>query len=127
MVREVIMTNVGAINEEKLWADCKAASAQFAGISTRPRVSGIVLVFEAGTPDSEVEKVEMVVRAHDSTQKTPEQQMMEAIKSVAQSTVGVALTDLSAAQVKSLLAVLLWRVGGVNPDGTVRPLGQWVR
>lgn len=127
MAREVFMTAVGTINTERLHADCKEASVRFAGISTRPKLDGLILVFEDGTPDAEVDKVRAVVTAHDPSLKTDEQQMLENVKMVAQSAVGVGLTDLTAAQVKSLLAVLLWRAGGIAPDGTVKPLVQWVR
>lgn len=127
MAREVIMTSVGAINRDKLWADCKAASVLFAGISTRPKVDGLILVFESGTPDADVEKVQAVVRAHDSTLKTPEQQVLENLRNVAQSAGGVPLADLTTAQRNALMAALLWKAGGIAPDGTIRPLAEWMR
>ena len=127
MAREVIMTNLGAINKDKLYADCKAASGLFAGISTRPKVDGLILVFETGTPDAEVEKVQAVVRAHDSTLKTPEQQVLSNIRTVALTAEGVALADLTTAQRNALMATLLWKAGGIAPDGTIRPLAEWVR
>lgn len=43
----------------------------------------------------------------------------------AQTAVGVNITALTAAQVRALLAVLMAKAGALNPDGTVRPLGQW--
>lgn len=49
------------------------------------------------------------------------------IKNTAQSAAGVALADLTQAQIKSLLAILLWQAGGVDKDGLVRPLGEWVK
>jgi hypothetical protein len=51
-----------------------------------------------------------------------------AVLQTAQSTVGVRLADLTQAQIKSLIAVLLYRAGGVDPATlAVRPLGEWVR
>lgn len=52
---------------------------------------------------------------------------LAAIKAAANSAADVALTDLTAGQVKALMAVLLWRAGGVTPDGKVRPLSEWVK
>lgn len=39
---------------------------------------------------------------------------------------GLHVTELSAAQVRALVVALLWKAGGLNPDGTVRPLDQWL-
>lgn len=49
------------------------------------------------------------------------------VVSLAQSAAGVLLTDLTAAQTRALLAVLLWKAGAIKPDGTVRPLGEWAK
>lgn len=48
------------------------------------------------------------------------------VRTVAQSAVGVLITDLTAAQVRSLLAVLLWKGGALDKDGRIRPLADWV-
>jgi hypothetical protein len=47
------------------------------------------------------------------------------VVNVAQSAVGVVITNLTAAQVRALLAVLLWKNGALTDAGAVRPLGQW--
>jgi len=47
------------------------------------------------------------------------------VVSVAQSAVGVVITSLTAAQVRALLAVLLWKNGALDTDGKVRPLAEW--
>lgn len=48
------------------------------------------------------------------------------VRTVAQSAVGVLITDLTAAQVRALLAVLLWKAGALDKDGKVRALNDWV-
>lgn len=62
---------------------------------------------------------------------TQGEQDNEAIRTLvvqaAQNAVGVNLTALTAGQQRALLAILLWKAGAVNPDGTVRPLAQWAR
>lgn len=45
----------------------------------------------------------------------------------AQTAVGVAYGSLTAAQVRALMAVMLWQSGALAADGTVRPLAAWVR
>lgn len=81
--------------------------------------------------DVEIAAIRIYIVNFDIATKTPEQQSkatnLAAIKTAAQSAVGLQLTDLTAGQVKALLAALLWRAGAVNPDGTVRPLGEWLK
>ena len=44
-----------------------------------------------------------------------------------QSAVGKAYDALTAEQVRALFAKMLWEAGALNNDGTVKPLGEWVR
>jgi len=48
-------------------------------------------------------------------------------QALAQSAVGVNIQNLTAAQVRALLACLLWQAGAIMKDGIVRPLGEWLR
>jgi hypothetical protein len=48
------------------------------------------------------------------------------IVALAQSAVGVSLSALTPAQVRSLMALLLWKAGGVSSAGVVRPLSEWL-
>ena len=66
-----------------------------------------------------------IVAAHDAAQQSAGQQLLSSIKATAQSAEGVALNDLTQAQIKALVAVLLWRVGAVANDATVRALNEW--
>jgi len=62
------------------------------------------------------------------SEQTTANTQLDAIKTTAQSAVGVALVDLTAAQQKALLAALLFKAGGVDlSDATVKPLNQWVK
>ncbi len=47
------------------------------------------------------------------------------VRTVAQSAVGIVITNLTAAQVRALLAVLLWKGGALDKDGKIRPLTDW--
>lgn len=49
------------------------------------------------------------------------------IITTAQSAVGVSITALTAVQVRSLFAIVLHQQGAINPDGTIKPLNQWVK
>ena len=53
--------------------------------------------------------------------------LRETIKTTAQSAVGVTLDNLTQAQIKSLVAILLLQAGAVADDLTIRPLGQWIK
>lgn len=79
--------------------------------------------------------VNAVVAAHDpaaiDAAKQANEQAVTAARALvvqtAQTAVGVAYGSLTAAQVRALLAVLLWREGALAADGTVKPLSSWVR
>ncbi len=45
----------------------------------------------------------------------------------AQSAVGVNIVDLTAAQIKALVACLLYDAGALNASGVVQPLAGWLR
>ncbi len=49
------------------------------------------------------------------------------VVTTAQSAVGVVITNLTAAQVRALVAILLWKNGALTPAGAVRPLNEWVQ
>jgi hypothetical protein len=66
--------------------------------------------------------------AYDTAQAQADadaQALRTQVIAVAQSAVGVVITSLTAVQVRSLLAVLLWKAGALTPTGAVKPLGQW--
>lgn len=71
--------------------------------------------------------IDAVVAAHDPQLLTQAEQLREAIKTIAQSAVGETLDNLTQAQLKALVAILLWKAGAVESNLTIRPLGQWVR
>ena len=51
-----------------------------------------------------------------------------AILTTAQSAVGIKLVDLTAAQIKALMACMLYAAGGVDlKTMTVKPLSEWVK
>lgn len=49
------------------------------------------------------------------------------VRTVAQSAVGTAFDQLTAAQLRALVGVLLWESGALDKNGVVRPLADWVR
>lgn len=69
-----------------------------------------------------------VIDAHvgPDDQASARSAMKSAVLTAAQSAVGVTLPNLTTAQVRALLAVLLWESGAVDGTGKVRPLAQWV-
>jgi len=70
--------------------------------------------------------IEQVLAAHNPVGLTRWQIARNQIVQTAQSAVGVRLVDLTQAQIKSLIAILLYKAGGVNTTNlTVRPLNEW--
>jgi len=51
--------------------------------------------------------------------------LRQRIRTVAQSAIGVAADQLTATQLRSLVAVLLWKVGALDADGKIRPFAEW--
>jgi hypothetical protein len=49
------------------------------------------------------------------------------IRTLAQSAVGISLGSLTTAQVRALMAILLYKVGGVTDDGKVKALNKWAK
>ena len=50
--------------------------------------------------------------------------LRDAVKTLAQSTAGVALNDLTALQIKVLVAILLWQAGAIDADLKIKPLAE---
>lgn len=48
------------------------------------------------------------------------------VLSVANTAVGIQLDALTPAQVRALMACLLWKAGGLTAAGAVKPLDQWL-
>lgn len=58
---------------------------------------------------------------------TDAQQARQALIAIAQGAVGVAVADWTAAQVRAIVGIIAWQLGGVDKDTKLRPLAQWVR
>lgn len=53
--------------------------------------------------------------------------LRQRVRTVAQSAVGVQFDQLTAVQLRALVAILLWREGALDNTGAVRPLVDWVK
>ena len=63
----------------------------------------------------------------DSTKTAQQNAVFQNIKTTAQSAVGVSYGSLTAAQVRALLAILLWKEGAFTRTGTVDTLSKWAK
>lgn len=82
-----------------------------------------------GDPPTE-EEIDAAIAAYDAAETQRAQEaatLRQQVVTVAGSAVGVVLTDLTAPQVKALLAVLLHKAGALDKDGKVRVLSEWVK
>ena len=53
--------------------------------------------------------------------------LRQRVVNVAQSAAGVSVDQLTAPQVRSLVALLLWKAGALDNEEKVKPIGEWVR
>ena len=54
--------------------------------------------------------------------------LRQQVLTIAQSTVGVPINQVSTvAQLRALMAILLWQAGALDRAGAVRPLAEWVK
>lgn len=53
--------------------------------------------------------------------------LRQRVRAVAQSAVGTQFDQLTASQLRALLAILLHKEGALDNTGAVRPLADWVR
>jgi hypothetical protein len=84
------------------------------------------------TPDELIDRASRLAAA--AARKAEEDQTEldnAAIKSIvmplAQRAENTLITDLTSNQVLALIAILLWKAGAINPNGTVKALSEWIR
>lgn len=73
-----------------------------------------------------IEALNAVWATYESDQAT-DGETWAAIKTTAGTAVGVNYGALTATQLRSLFAILLYRADALDKNGNVRPLGEWVR
>jgi hypothetical protein len=96
------------------------------GIATGVLVS-VVVFLDEGRLRSIAEADYLAEQARVNADREAASQLRTQILQAAQSAVGVRLNDLTAAQRNSLIALVLWKEGGVKNDATIAPLGEWLR
>ena len=72
---------------------------------------------------AELEAAEVIYQADQSTDSAT----WASIKTGAGSAVGINYEALTAIQVRSLFAILLYRTDALDKNGNVRPLAEWIR
>jgi hypothetical protein len=91
------------------------------------RTERVVVFLDEGRVRSIAEADYLAEQARVDADREAASQLRTQILQAAQSAVGVRLNDLTAAQRNGLIALLLWKEGGVKNDGTIAPLGEWLR
>jgi len=115
---------------EKLAEEVKAALPALVGEYSPGypflRVQGLGDDIRIEVPDDADESaIAAVVSAHEPAAPTAGETLKAQVDSLASSAVGVRLDNLTAGQVRALMAELLIKEGAVATDMTVRPLGEW--
>jgi XkdW protein len=90
-----------------------------------------------GVPEPSAAEIDQAILDYDAAEAAKKQTEAEEetaitttrnrIRTTAQSAVGVAFDQLTAAQLRSLVAILLWGEKALDRNGVIRPLAEWVR
>lgn len=127
----LLLEGIATVNHEALDADIKASVGDVysghSGPGTQKGVPVLALHFtDAATAGQQV-SARAIALAHNPAAKTAEQALGDTIRTSAGSAVGVAYDQLTAGQVRALLALWLRQAGALNSDGTVKALTEWAR
>lgn len=116
----------------RLVVDCSATAV----VGTHRSGAPIIAIVPAAevvelTPEEAAEVVareaaEIAAEQAAAAASTQAAQLRQQILALAQSAVGVPLSDLTAAQRNALIVGLLHLAGGVTSDMKVRPLNKWL-
>lgn len=74
-------------------------------------------------------EINAAIQARASARQQQQQDataLRQRILTTAQSAVGVSIDNLTAGQVRALVATLLYRAGAIDKNGVVQPLGEWL-
>jgi hypothetical protein len=71
------------------------------------------------------EAIAAAVVAYVAQEESGNSLLRTRVLQIAQSAVGTQVDQLTANQVRALVAILLWKAGALTPQGAVKPLGQW--
>lgn len=113
-----------AYNLERLDSDLRAAfPGVFEGLNSTP--SAVFAVLSDRASESHYAAVFSAAQAHDPALPAPRQQAEAHVRALAQSAAGVPVADLTSAQVRALLALLLYRAGAVDAQGRVALPERW--
>lgn len=72
--------------------------------------------------DADLEMVNLVINAHDQETKTAKERTKETVMSLYQSSIGIRVQDLTSAQIKAVLVVLLYKNGMIDSNLRIVPL-----
>lgn len=75
--------------------------------------------------EAELDAASATYDAAQTQRDADAQALRQKVVTVARSAVGQTIDTLTAAQVRALVAVLLWKAGALTKDGAVKPLGSW--
>lgn len=109
-----------------LFEKLTAAGLPIASATEDGAISGLPSV---SMTDTQRAQFDAIVNEHfDPTGYAAATSAKNAIVSMAQTAVGVTLANLTQAQIKALMACLLYSMGGVDVKTMqVRPLSEWVK
>lgn len=87
-----------------------------------------IAVWSLQDPQPTAEQIAAAIAAYDaarSAEQATATALRNQVRALANSAAGKAITDLTAGEVRALLAILLHKAGAIANNGAVRPLGEW--
>lgn len=124
-MRNVVVRDAGVLNIEKLDADIRASAPGFEGLSTGLERGLVTLHFADGTSEEAVATAIGLVRSHDPTALTARQQTEAQLRREAGKVAGTEMDNLALEDIRRLLGLVLWRLGALEADGTVKAPERW--
>jgi hypothetical protein len=101
----------------------QALSSAFPGVVFTLADDATILTWPGPPPDPVA--IRAAYLAAQDQQIADAAALRQRVLTVAQSAVGQSIDTLTAAQVRALVAVLLYKNGALDKNGVVQPLGQW--
>lgn len=105
-------------------AELRAITPKVRGVSSTP--ARVWVNADENISEAEIDALLAAAAVHIASVVTPREQNQANLSAAAQSSVGTAFDSLTPNQVRALLAIVLFRAGALNDDGTVRPPAEWV-
>ncbi len=126
------LKNAGRLRAKQLADEIKTGTGLVVTVEGMAAPDCDQVIIEGDALKENFAAIEKITSAHEpGTDYFPAEKRMKsrqsAVKTIAQSAVGGALTELTAAQRNALMACLLFKAEALTDDLKIKPLSDWLR